>query len=332
MSGTIRRGIWRRRALRHTLAALLCGALHAPAFSQAPASGCPPAATAPTPEQLKAGVQAARDHGFLWRIRKDGRASWLYGTLHVARFEWMFPGPSITAALKASDTVALELDVLDPDIQQRMAQGAAAAATTPPLPEALQKRLRHQAELECLPAPAIAALSPEMQVAALESVAGRRDGLDPSYGIDVVLAGWARGARKPVVSLETPELQLATLTLPSPAETAEFVAGALDEMEAGRAAPALRRVAQVWADGDLDTLARYPAWCDCLNTPADRAALTRLLDERNPGLADSIAALHARGQRVFAAVGSLHMIGPLGLPALMAERGFEVEPVAFPGR
>jgi uncharacterized protein YbaP (TraB family) len=28
-------------------------------------------------------------------------------------------------------------------------------------------------------------------------------------------------------------------------------------------------------------------------------------------------------------VGSLHMTGPLGLPALMAQRGFVVEPVAF---
>jgi uncharacterized protein YbaP (TraB family) len=35
---------------------------------------------------------------------------------------------------------------------------------------------------------------------------------------------------------------------------------------------------------------------------------------------------------VFAAVGSLHMIGPLGLPALMVQRGFRVEAVALPRR
>jgi len=28
---------------------------------------------------------------------------------------------------------------------------------------------------------------------------------------------------------------------------------------------------------------------------------------------------------VFAAVGSLHMIGPKGLPALLAERGYRIE-------
>jgi uncharacterized protein YbaP (TraB family) len=318
-------------SLRHALSLLLCALLHGLCWAQPTGAICPPTAAAPTPEQVQAGMEAAHNHGFLWRIRKDGHESWLYGTLHVARFEWMFPGPAIANALNASDTVALELDVLDPDIQQRMAQGMVAPSGTT-LPEPLKQRLQRQAEAECVPPQALAALSPEMQIATLESLVGRRDGLDPSYGIDVVLAGWARGARKPVVSLETPELQLAMLAMPTPAETLEFIDGALIEMETGHAAPSLNRVAQVWADGDLDMLSRYESWCDCIKTPADRTALARLLDQRNPGLADSIAALHAKGQRVFAAVGSLHMIGPLGLPALMAQRGFRVEAIAFPRR
>jgi uncharacterized protein YbaP (TraB family) len=319
-------------SFRRALSALLCVLLHGICSAQAQSSSsCPPVAAAPTPEQVQAGMKAARNRGFLWRIRKDGRESWLYGTVHVARFEWMFPGPAIISALKASDTIALELDMLDPGIQHRMVEGMAAPSGTV-LPAALKQRLQRRAETECIPPDALSAFSPEMQIATLESLAGRRDGLDPSYGIDFVLAGWARQAGKPVASLETPELQLATLAMPTPAETLEFVDSALTEMEAGRAAPALTRIAQVWADGDLDALSRYESWCDCVKTPTDRAALARLLDERNPGLADSIAALHAGGQRVFAAVGSLHMIGPLGLPALMAQRGFRVEAVALPRR
>ena len=42
--------------------------------------------------------------------------------------------------------------------------------------------------------------------------------------------------------------------------------------------------------------------------------------------ADKVKALHAAGQRVFVAVGALHMVGPQGLPALLAEAGFQVEP------
>jgi uncharacterized protein YbaP (TraB family) len=50
---------------------------------------------------------------------------------------------------------------------------------------------------------------------------------------------------------------------------------------------------------------------------------TRLLDGRNPGLADAIERLHADGS-VFAAVGALHIVGPQGLPALLKARGFAV--------
>ena len=53
--------------------------------------------------------------------------------------------------------------------------------------------------------------------------------------------------------------------------------------------------------------------------------MKRLLDDRNPGLAASIDALHAGGKQVFAAVGSLHMIGPNGLPALLRKRGYKIE-------
>jgi uncharacterized protein YbaP (TraB family) len=319
-----RRRMRRALAIRTALTALLCALLHGGAVARPPAAGCPPAATAPTPAQVQAGMKAARNHGFLWRIRKDGRESWLYGTLHVARFDWMFPGPAVTRALNASDTIALELDMLDPDVQRRLAEGMAASAASP-LPEPMRQRLQRQAEAECVPPQALDHIDPEMQIATLESLVSRGDGLDPAYGIDIVLSGWGRGAGKAVVSLETPELQLAALKSPTLAETIESIDSTLTEMEIGRAAPALGRIAQVWADGDLDALSRYESWCDCIKTPAERAALARLLDERNPALADAIAALHARGEHVFAAVGSLHMIGPLGLPALLAQRGFRVQ-------
>ena len=294
------------------------------ALAQSPAD-CPPAARAPTSDEVRTGLAAARDHGFLWRIRKDGRDAYLFGTLHVARLEWLYPGPRVLSAMNASDTVALELDVLDPDIQRRLAQGMAAKPGGTELPDALQARIRRQARSECLPPESLAALSPELQMATLLTLVGRRDGLDPAYGVDIFLAGWARTAKKAVVSLETPELQMQALLASTPEEAIEFVQGALDDLDSGRARPLVRRLAQVWADGELSQLASYTQWCDCITTDADRKAMTRLVDERNPALADSIAALHAAGRRVFAAVGSLHMAGPLGLPALLAQRGFSVE-------
>jgi uncharacterized protein YbaP (TraB family) len=313
---------------RLTLVALIAAASAAVACAQAPEPTCPPTPQQPTSEQIQAGMRAARDHGFLWRITKDGHDSWLFGTLHVGKFDWAFPGPRVLAALKRSDTIALEIDELDPQMQARMTRTMAAQTRTP-LPAAMQLRLDKVAQAECVPPEALAALAPEMQIAALTTLIGRRDGLDPGYGADLYLAGWGHGSKRSVVSLETPELQLKLLQADTPAETIEFVDTSLADMEDGKARPTLLHVAQVWADGNWAALSAYESWCDCLKTASDRADMARMLDERNPGMADGIAALHASGQKVFAAVGSLHMIGPQGLPALMAQRGYRVEQILY---
>jgi len=319
----------RRRVLEPALrlAAALAGAFvfaSSAAGALPPTASCPPTAQPPSPDAVQAGQRNARDRGFLWRIVKDGRSSYLYGTVHVAKLDWVFPGPKTMQALNTSDTVALELDLLDPALQRRMAN-AIAARRDPALPAALTQRLQRQAQIECIAPEMLAGLGPILQIATLSSLVGRRDGIDPAYGIDMFIAGLAHAAKKNTVSLETPELQLDTLTNDPDTPLDALVESGLDELESGRARPLLNRLVRIWADADDAELARYESWCDCLKTDADRRAMRRMLDDRNPALAAGIDALHAGGQQVFAAVGSLHMIGPKGLPALLAERGYRIE-------
>ena len=54
-------------------------------------------------------------------------------------------------------------------------------------------------------------------------------------------------------------------------------------------------------------LADYERWCECAVGAEDRALLARVNDERNPGLAEGIDALHRDGRKLLAAVGALHM-------------------------
>lgn len=308
---------------------LLCVALlqaASPAYSAGAA--CPPALEKPTAEMLQAAARNARDHGFLWRVSKDGRTSFLYGTMHVGKLDWAVPGPSVMQALRATDTVALELDGQDADIQGRLMAGMAALPNVA-LPESLVQRLRQQADAECVPYDAIAKLSPELQVTMLTVEVGRWEGLDASYAMDSVLAGIGHAAKKNMVSLETPEMQLQLLQMQNPQETIAFVQDNLDELESGRARSMLTRISKVWADADYAEMGRFDEWCECLKTDIERKEMKRLLDDRNPALAEHIDALHQSGKQVFAAVGSLHMFGRLGLPALMAKRGYRVERVDF---
>jgi uncharacterized protein len=313
--------------LRSALALLLGGCLSLVALgaqAQAGAS-CPPQASPPTPQQMQEAMARAQDRGFLWRISKDGRTSHLFGTIHVGKLDWAVPGPKLRAALMEAETLALELDPLDPGVQAAMAKPMPALTLPSPLAEQLSRQLARA----CLPAQVVAAMHPMMQAMTVSIIDAARDGLYVAFGQEFTLAGFARARQLPLVSLETPERQMAAL-IPADAATArKLVASTLEQIDSGLARRVLARMADAWARGDLNELASYEKWCDCVNTPEDRAMLGAINDDRNPDMADKIAALHGQGKRVLAAVGALHMTGPKALTELLKARGFRVERVDF---
>lgn len=303
--------------------ALSCGVCFSPAWAQT-AVECPPAAKPLSPELFTAAQRQARDRGFLWRVSKGGHSSYLYGTLHVGREAWFAPGPSLQAALRDSTTVALELDPLDPTVNQQMTAALAQGAVRP-VPPALRTRLLRQLQVHCLPAEAVDSTPVEMLLASLSLAVARQDALEATFGSEVLLALVARGAGLPVVSLETPELQLKALLADNETDAQQVLEDGLRELESGHARASLLALVTMWESGNLQRLDTYEQWCQCVVTPMEKLQMQRLLQGRNPGMAHHIDALHHGGHRVLAAVGSLHMAGPGGLPALLARMGYQVE-------
>lgn len=321
------------RALLFVSGCVLAGpaAMAQPVVPAVAAIDCPPAAlpvaTAVTPAASAQRSKEATDRGLLWRIDRNGHTSWLYGTAHLGKADWLIPGPRVMRALMGSDTIALELDLLDPATLAELTAPPDAAAMARVLTPERQRRLDAQVVAACLPEGALARLGPMMQVTALAILAARAEGLYADYGVESFLAGFARARDKPVVALETAASQLKLLNGESEAEEAQQVDQGLDELESGHGQREVVELVDAWAYSDWIRLDSYPQWCDCLASPEERRLFKRLLDDRNPGLADGIERLHASGQRVFGAVGALHMIGARGLPALLAARGFRVTSV-----
>lgn len=320
-------GAW-RALVQQLRAGLACLALAVPAFAvhakvKADPVVCPPPATPIGAADAEAARRDDRDRGLLWRIEKDGRTSWLYGTIHAAERGWVLPGPAVREALRRADRLALEVDLMDPAVMGALSTAVVAPPGAPPLPEPLARRLRAQSEALCADA-SLSRLRPEIQLMSLVGLAARSAGVDPAYGIDLFLAGLARAMDKKVVSLESAELQIGMLVSDDPAKVAHTVDEGLRQLEGGQARKSIAILARAWADGQLETLRDYGQWCDCLKTAEDRADYARIVESRNPALATGIAAQHAAGHAVFAAVGVLHMVGPQGLPTLMAGRGFRV--------
>jgi hypothetical protein len=300
--------------IRHLLFsfALLAGAAQA---------ACPPAPALPSAQQSAAWAASAPDRGLLWRISRGGHSSYLFGSLHVGQADWAYPGPALRAAWRETEVLAVELDPAD--------VGSALAALPRPaaLPPAQARQIEAQARAVCLPPGALSALPAMLQLATLTLLEARRDGLDAGFGQEQMLLAWARREERPVQSLESVQEQLDALA-PEAAELPAIVDGTLRQLRNGQARAPLRKLAAAWARGDLKTLADYPRWCACADTPAERAWLKRINDDRNLQLAARIAALHGAGQRLLVAVGALHMSGPQALPRLLAERGFSVEAVS----
>lgn len=299
-----------RRLLVLAVAGLLAAAAHA--------ASCPP----PLPNPNDSATP--RDRGLLWKATRDGRTLYLYGTLHVGKPQWRQLGPATAAALKASDTLALEVDPNDPDVLKAMNE----LRHPREVPAELQKRLEKAFERACLATEALATLHPVLQATTLTMMEARWLGMDSGYATEQVLIGAAKPARK-LVALESALQQLQALVPEQDADANALLDQSLQQLEDQSARRVLSRLAVAWEEGNLAVLEAYEQWCECADTEDDRASMRKLNDERNAGLAAGIAAQHQAGRRVFAAVGALHMTGPQSIPKLLAQQGFKVERVAF---
>ena len=292
----------------------------------AQAEQCPPPPQIPTEAQAADAARAAQDRGFLWSVQRDGKTSYLYGTLHVGKLAWAMPGPRVAKALRASQVLAMELDVSDPRVQQQMAALVRSDRPSSLSAEA-QAQLREAAKALCVDWDTLGPLRPEFQLTTLLMTLARYEDLDAGFGSEVALAAMAPHLGLPTRSLETGTEQVAALSAASSAELAEWVQTGVNDLRTDKARRQLRKLSRVWADSDIQRLERYPHWCECEGTAAERAVLDRVVKQRNVTLAERIDALIRQEGPAFVAVGALHMVGSHGLPALLKARGFTVKQV-----
>lgn len=269
-------------------------------------------------------AKTAQDKGLLWRLEKDGRTSWLLGTVHVNKPAEVMLGPRVTQTMRESDVLAVELDVLNTATVAQLMDRV--KSDMPPLPPATRLAVQNVLAEGCHPA----AGNPEsigktllMPALALSHL--RSHGLYAEYGVDVFMLGMAQGMKKPVHSLETPDVQAKVMTLMQEGPSYEAkVMETITAISSGKTGKLVVRMHDTWLKGDLDGLQNYAQWCDCMTTEEDQGFMHALNDVRNPGLAQGIAQLHDKGQSVFAAIGMLHLTGPKAVQTLLTQAGFQV--------
>jgi uncharacterized protein YbaP (TraB family) len=303
------------------------GALAGSSGSAAPASpgqpSSPPRAdstTRSTPEPKPEASAALLAHPLLWSAEKDGKTTYLLGTMHMGiDAETRLP-PLVWAKLHDAKAFAMEADIDDPKIMSAMI-----TPSTTSLKDQLGEV--HWKKLEDALGPAMASALdhlPPMVAAAIVAIRG----LPPTQPMDKALATRAKGEHKPVVYLESAMLQVEMLRkwmdikalkilLEDPGKTEERAKLMLDAYVAGDE----RKILAI-SDGErADALAHG-------FTPAEYdEQMNEMLYHRNASWIAPIEQMHAAGGG-FVAVGVLHLVGPRSVADLLGRKGYKVTRVA----
>ncbi|WP_299692930.1 TraB/GumN family protein [Hydrocarboniphaga sp.] len=315
---------------------LLAWAAAIPAIAdEAPASppaATPPAAAAPSVTPAPVMVPAAP---FTWTVYRQNaddpsRAPVIHrlvGSVHLLP-ESAYPLPSgLQAAYAETTGLILETDpsaLEEPEFQKNFLEAARApaglkASIEPALYEQLQQR---SAQLQMTAA--VATCEPFRAwfcALSLELYRLQGQGVSGELGLDRHFYRAALRDERSVRWLEEPGTQLAIFTTMNDAQSAQFLAATLQGMgePAGDPAELLRQ----WRSNDQPAMERsvtemkrdYP-------DPYER-----ILGARNRAWLPRLEALFGESKPLLVVVGAAHLLGPDGLPAQLAARGWTVTPV-----
>jgi uncharacterized protein YbaP (TraB family) len=259
----------------------------------------------------------------LWKLADADTTIYLFGTIHVLPDGYQWRTKAFDAAAAKSDTLVLE--VADLGDTTKTAEVFTRLAMSPNLPPVLDrvpadKRAGLKTLIDKVGFPPSALAKFESWAVAITLAGGVLKDLDlsPDNGVERKLTDEFSAAKKPIIGLETTELQLGIFDkLPQSAQDM-FLAGLADEVEDPKAE--FDAMLGAWAKGDDkaiattfdDELRQSPELTDALlrNRNANWTAwLTKRLD--TPGT-------------VMVAVGAGHLVGADSVQAMLAKQGVKV--------
>jgi len=253
----------------------------------------------------------------MWEVTdKEGHTGWLFGTVHALPDGTAWRTRKLTDVLGKSDLLVVEVsDLGTTNLAQQAFVALAASPNMPPIlsrvPAADRDELKAAIERAGMKESDFA--STETWAAALQIANARRTG-QVENGVDVALLSTG----KRVYPLESFAQQFAMFDhLAEEDQRVLLAETAKDETKPEEE----QQMVDAWVRGDIQVL-RREIDTGFLTDPELRDAL---LVGRNENWADQIVMIFDKGRSPLIAVGTAHLIGPEGLPALLEKRGFTVK-------
>jgi len=266
--------------------------------------------------------------GTLYRIDYHGRSSYLFGTVHVGQAAFYPLEPQVTKALQRSERLALEVDIRNMAAFQQAILRYGVYPNGQTIEQHLSSdelaQLKSALETAGIPFANVARMKPWMiaNVLLVQTMAQR--GFPTEQGIEQYFLSVAAQQKKNVVELESADYQLSLFDQLDEHQQQEYLRETMQDIADGSAID--KGIALIDAWSHADSAAMQAALDEMLNDDAvsSRFIERTLLAQRNPRMADRIAAWLDSGKTTFIAVGALHLLGDQGIPNLLRQRGYQV--------
>jgi uncharacterized protein YbaP (TraB family) len=267
--------------------------------------------------------------GTLYRVRHDGKTSYLFGTIHVGKQDFFPLEPEVTRALADSSALVIELDIRD----NAPFQLALDKHGIYPLGETIVQHLKPDTLNRLLAALGRAGISlhtverykPWLIANLLVGAELERHGFERSRAVEYFLLDAAKKQDKMVRELESADYQLALFDSMNDAQQETYLRENLGDLDDGDALKKSEDLISAWSSADAPRIAAVLHELTTGDTVSASFMQKMLLGKRNPEMASSIERIMQDDQVAFVGVGLLHLVGDQGLPQLLRQRGYEVE-------
>jgi uncharacterized protein len=273
---------------------------------------------------LLGGVAAYADAP-VWAIKGKTNTVYLAGSVHLL--------PASDSKLPAAfdkayaDSAALVMEIDMDDLNPMDAQGLMLEHGVFTGDETLSgvigqprfEKLQKQFDGMGIPAEALDHFQPWMAAMTVEQLQLMKLGFDPSSGVEMQIAGHAKGDHKEITGLETMQEQLGLLAnLPMP-DQVKFLDMTLEELQ--EAQTELNDLLGAWRAGNAPKLSKM------LSEEFGEAPglYSTLIADRNRRWMPQIEKLLKADQNYMIVVGTLHIVGRNGLLDLLKADGFSAK-------
>ncbi len=263
----------------------------------------------------------------MWKATNGKNTAYLLGSVHLGTKDF-YPLPKeIEDAFEQSSVLLVEFDINKVDAATSQAlilkNGVYAGDDNlwNHLSGSTAEQVKKVSAAYNLPVQGLAKLKPWLVALTISVMELQKQGMDAAFGVDKYFLDKAKDKRK-IQSLESAEWQMELFSALPDNQQEEYLKSTLDGLGNSKTLADLLQTA--WLNGDAKKLATLFD-----ETPLKPAELQKkLLDDRNPKMADAAEQCLKGAEKCFMVVGAAHLIGSKGVVQLLKNRGYIISQVA----